>query len=63
MKNGVIRERDFKDHFSYWLDLMAEDGDRMELTKRKVLWDYIREYQFNGVIALLGLVRRVESGL
>jgi hypothetical protein len=40
MKNGVIRERDFKDHFSYWLDLMAEDGDRMELTKRKVLWDY-----------------------
>jgi hypothetical protein len=57
---GVVSRDEFFELFSYWLRLLAERpspeqdmklrhfGDR----RRRALWEYIRGYEFNGVIRL-----------
>jgi hypothetical protein len=61
---GVISKNDFRDFFSYWLQLMSErpqPGDRIShLTdeRRMILWRYIRGYEYTGVIRLFKLYGR-----
>ena len=56
IKNGVIRAQDFEHYFSYWLNLLDENNGssktHLATEKRTVFWNYVREYQFNGVVAL-----------
>ncbi|WP_316189803.1 hypothetical protein [Bradyrhizobium sp. SZCCHNS1054] len=61
----VIGQRDFGDLFSYWLKLLAEQPreEDMKLThfgnrRRRQLWRYIREYEYNGVIRLFQIYDR-----
>ena len=65
MKNGVIAQADFSDHFSYWLKLMDENEptkpSHFSIHKRTAFWRYIREYEFNGVIRLFARFGRVKS--
>jgi hypothetical protein len=58
MQNGVIARKDFGDLFSYWLQLLGEwpkPGDTIAHfgdSRRRKLWQYIRGYEFNGVVRL-----------
>jgi hypothetical protein len=65
IKNGVMTKADFADHFSYWLKLMDENEPQkpthFSINKRTALWQYIRDYEFNGVIRLFARFGRVKS--
>ncbi|MBP1861559.1 hypothetical protein [Rhizobium herbae] len=58
---GLIRERvvskaEFKRYFEYYLELLGGERDKERKAlqrKRQVLIDYIRDYEFNGVIDLM----------
>ncbi|MCP1728883.1 hypothetical protein ABIF38_008800 [Bradyrhizobium japonicum] len=56
---GVIDKAEFGDLFSYWLKLMAEQPlpqdsklDHFDDVSRAALWNYIRKYEFIGVVRL-----------
>ncbi len=57
---GVVSRGEFFDLFSYWLRLLAEcpkPEEDMQLRhfgdrRRRALWEYIRGYEFNGVVRL-----------
>ena len=56
IKNGVIKQNDFKHYFSYWLNLVDENSTNSSTTfnseKKRALWAYIRQYKFDGVVSL-----------
>ena len=62
--NEVIFQADFGDFFSYWLQLMTEvpsPGDRVSHLSdsiRRILWKYIRGYEYRGVVRLFALYDR-----
>jgi CRISPR/Cas system-associated endonuclease/helicase Cas3 len=64
IKNGVISKSNFADHFSYWLKLMDENKpeklSHFSDAKRIALWNYIRDYEFNGVIKLFARFGRAK---
>ncbi|MCC8968922.1 hypothetical protein [Bradyrhizobium brasilense] len=56
---GVIDRAEFGDLFSYWLKLMAEQPlpddsklDHFDDASRAALWNYVRKYEFVGVVRL-----------
>ncbi|MGY4473695.1 hypothetical protein [Bradyrhizobium sp. USDA 3364] len=56
---GVIDRAEFGDLFSYWLKLMAERPlpddstlDHFDDASRAALWNYVRKYEFIGVVRL-----------
>lgn len=58
ISSGVISERDFGEYFSYWLQVIggpaSNDGPLVHVVgkKRAALVEYIKCYQFNGVLRL-----------
>jgi hypothetical protein len=58
IRNEVISKADFHALFSYWLELMGEipmPADQITHfcdERRRALWMYIRQYQFEGVVRL-----------
>jgi hypothetical protein len=65
MRKGVISKSDFKDHFSYWLELLDENEPTKKSyfshAKRKALWRYIKTYEFEGVIRLFKRYGRLSK--
>jgi hypothetical protein len=59
IREGVIDHENFGELFSYWLKLLAETPLENDLQishlrnkTRERLWEYIRRYEFNGVVRL-----------
>ena len=67
VRKRVIPEDDFRDHFSYWLEVMGEEAPKDALlnhfspSRRRALWNYIDSYRFRGVRRLFHRYGRARA--